>query len=152
MKYLDKIVPRVPKILLFLFAAILWGFAGFKILSIGIPDMVHGWAYPIANLAVAGFIFAVFFKFVFFKLFTKHCNRIINYEQQKICMFAFFDWKGYAIMAFMISFGIILRNMHLFNPTHLGTFYTGLGVAIFGASFCFMLSFMKRAKKLIVQG
>ena len=142
MYFLDRLTPRVNKNILLLLASLVWGFAGFKILSIGLPDMIKHWYMPILFIFIAFIVYFLFTKFVFFKMFIKHRNRILSYENELKCIFAFFDIKGYLIMIFMITFGILLRNAHIVPPLYLGTFYTGLGLSLATASVCFMYTFI----------
>jgi hypothetical protein len=64
---------------------------------------------------------------VFYKLTNKHTIRIQGYEEEKQLFYKFFDLKSFLIMAFMISFGIIIRSFHLLPERFIAVFYTGLG-------------------------
>ena len=143
MKRVLSLPPRVPKIALLLVAGIVWGFAGVKILSIGIPDMVSTWVWPALNLAAAAAVFLLFFFLIFRRMVRKHRGRIMGYDPEKVFLLAFFDWKGYLIMGFMMTFGIVLRGLQVVPPLYLGTFYTGLGSSLAGAGACFLLAFVK---------
>lgn len=142
MSILNRFVLRVSRNILLLLAGLVWGFAGFKILSIGIPDMIRNWNMPMFYILMALIIYFLFTKFVFFKMFIKHRNRIMSYGNKLKCIFTFFDIKGYFIMAFMIIFGILLRNSHIVPPLYLGTFYSGLGLSLATASVCFLYTFI----------
>lgn len=144
MSFFQKYAPRVPKTLLLLFAGIVWCFAGYQILNIGVSDMVSHWNIPVLDLIAAAVVFTAFFLFVFSKMVRKHHKRICGYEKERICMFAFFDVKGYIIMSCMITFGILLRNSHVVPPLYLGTFYTGLGTSLAVAGICFLVAYVKR--------
>lgn len=142
MNFLNRFVLRVSKNVLLLLAGLVWGFAGFKILSIGLPDMIKHWYMPIFFILMAFIIYFLFTKFVFFKMFVKHRNRIMSYGNELKCIFTFFDIKGYFIMTFMIIFGILLRNSRIVPPLYLGTFYSGLGLSLATASVCFIYTFI----------
>ncbi|ACA53797.1 conserved hypothetical protein [Clostridium botulinum A3 str. Loch Maree] len=43
----------------------------------------------------------------------------------------------------MIFFGITIRSLRIFNPIYLGTFYIGLGSALFIARLSFLISSLK---------
>ena len=43
----------------------------------------------------------------------------------------------------MISFGITIRSLKLINPVYIGTFYMGLGFALFMAGVFFLISSLK---------
>lgn len=142
MNFLNRWAPRVSKNILLLLAGLIWGFAGFKILKIGLPDMIAHWYMPILFIVLTFIIYFLFTKFVFFKMFVKHRNRILNDQNELKCIFAFFDIKGYLIMAFMITFGILLRSSHIVPSLYLGTFYSGLGLSLATASVCFIYTFI----------
>ncbi|MEG1859367.1 MAG: hypothetical protein RR193_03400 [Christensenellaceae bacterium] len=140
----QKPAPRVRTKFLPLFAGIVWGIAATAILSIGMPAMFDNLTIVWLNIVIAVVVFGLFFKFVFFRLYKKHLSRIKSFEKEKICMFAFFDVKGYIIMACMITLGIILRNTGILPPIYLGMLYTGLGFAMAGASICFLSAFFTK--------
>lgn len=133
----------VSKKVLFLIAGVIWSFAGFRVLTIGIGDVQissHNWILAILAAAV---IFYLFFNFIFSKMHNKHAKRIINSTLNKHCPFSFFDLKSYLIMGFMITFGITIRAIGILNPFYIGTFYMGLGLALFMAGVLFLRSFIK---------
>lgn len=138
MKYIG-----VSKKALFIIAGVIWIFAGYRVLTIGISDAKisnHNWRFVIL---VAAIIFYIFFKYIFSKMHNKHAKRIINSTLNKHCPFSFFDLKSYLIMSFMITFGFTIRAIGIFNPFYVGTFYIGLGVALFMAGLLFVRSFIK---------
>ena len=55
----------------------------------------------------------------------------------------FFDKKSYLLMAFMMTFGILLRSSRLVPPLWLGTFYAGLGASLLGAGLGCLLQFLR---------
>lgn len=137
MKNLDKFKIAVPKRVLFFAAALVWGFASSRILEIAIKDMINiknNWIYII--IGIIGFYF--FFKGVFYRLYKKHTTRIVNSKKEKMCVFSFFDAKGYVIMAFMISMGIFIRKLNVVPTVYLSTFYISLGLSLLGAGISFL--------------
>lgn len=136
--------PRIHKKFLPLLAGIVWGIASTAVLSIGIPSMVENWTMPWLCILIAAVIFFLFFKFVFYRLYKKHMKRIDAFEKDKICAFAFFDVKGYIIMACMITFGIVLRSLNVLPHVYLGVLYTGLGFAMVSAVIGFLSTFIRR--------
>ena len=75
-------------------------------------------------------------------MLKKHTKRIVNHELEMRCLFAFFDKKSYFIMGFMMFFGIGIRNLGIFNPIYLGSFYLGLGAALFTSGVFFLINWM----------
>ena len=133
----------VSKRTLLFIAGLVWGAAGFRVFTIGEGDVLLHKKSLILTLIFSIIIFYIFFNFIFKKMFIKHTKRIINSNLQKQCMFSFFDIKGYLIMGFMMSFGIIVRSLGIFNPVALGAFYMGLGAALFLSGITFLISSMK---------
>lgn len=140
---LKKYIFRVNKRTLLLIAGIVWMFAGFRVLTLGGEDIQSNHGKWIISLIFAAVIFYIFFKFIFSKMFKKHTTRIINSELKKHCAFSFFDVRSYLIMGFMIFFGITVRSIGIFNPVYVGTFYIGLGFALFMAGVLFLISSFK---------
>lgn len=138
MKNLKEYAMNVDKNTLLIIAGLIWGFAGFRVFTIGIGDVQKNNGNWIFSLVFAGVILTIFLKFIFFKMFEKHTRRIINSELQKHCVFSFFDLKSYCIMGFMIFFGVSVRAIGIFNPVYIGTFYIGLGGALFMAGVFFL--------------
>ncbi|MGL4570811.1 MAG: hypothetical protein ACRCVJ_07080 [Clostridium sp.] len=146
MKDLKNNIFRVEKRTLLLIAGLVWGFAGFRVFTIGIGDVKAHHGNWIFSLFFAALIFYLFFNFIFSKMFKKHTIRIINNKLEKQCPFSFFDIKSYCIMGFMIFFGITVRSIGIFNPVYVGTFYIGLGFALFMAGVFFLTSSIRFEK------
>ena len=137
---------KVEKKTLLLVAGLIWGFAGFRVFTLGLGDIKTNDGNLILSALFSAIIFYLFFKFIFSKMFKKHTKRIINSDLKKHCIFSFFDVKSYIIMGFMIFFGITIRNLEIVNPIYLGSFYMGLGFALFIAGVLFLISFIKFEK------
>lgn len=140
MELLEKIKIKASKRTLFILAGVIWGGAGGRILTLGYEDLFTNAKNPVIFLIISLVIFFLFYKFIFSKMVKKHIRRIISNGLDKHCVFSFFDLKGYIIMAFMMTGGILLRNSHLVNPIYLGSFYLGLGFALFISGVKFLLS------------
>jgi integral membrane sensor domain MASE1 len=112
--------PRIQKRFLLLIAGIVWCFAGGMISYIGISAYAESQPILWYGPALSAVVFGLFFFLVFLKMFRRHRIRILGYEKERICVFAFFDVKSWIIMACMITFGILLRSSGL-----LGTFWLG---------------------------
>lgn len=150
MDTLQKFKINVSKRTLFLIAGLVWGFAGWRVSSLGYIDLFGHAKNPLPFLTISVAVFFVFYKFIFSKMVKKHRLRIFKKESEKLCVFSFFDKKSYLIMIFMMTFGITLRNAQIVNPTYLGAFYIGLGLALFSAGVMFLYSALSFEKfKLI---
>lgn len=134
---------------LLLIAGIVWGFAGFNILKIGITTYQNYFNWW--RLLISFAIFAAFQLFVFGKMVKKHTTRITQYEADRQYFYKFFDVKGFMIMIFMMTFGIVLRKSNICPDVFIAVFYSGLGASLFTAGILFIVNYIKEcieAKKL----
>ena len=136
---------KVKKHHLLFFACIVWMIAGFNVLKIGIES--YNEYRTILNYGLTILVFLVFWFMVFYKLTVKHTTRIQGYEEEKQFFYKFFDLKSFFIMAFMISFGIIIRTFHLLPERFIAVFYTGLGAALFLAGVLFGVNYFTVLKR-----
>lgn len=136
---------KVKKQNLLLLAGIVWMIAGFNVLRIGLETYAE--YRMIINYAITLMVFLVFWFMVFHKLTIKHTKRIHEFEEELQLFYKFFDLKSFLIMAFMISFGIIIRKFRLLPDRFIAVFYTGLGAALFMAGVLFTWNYIKIFKK-----
>ena len=136
---------KVKKHHLLFFACVVWMIAGFNVLKIGIES--YNEYRTILNYGLTILVFLVFWFMVFYKLTVKHTTRIQGYEEEKQFFYKFFDLKSFFIMAFMISFGIIIRTFHLLPERFIAVFYTGLGAALFLAGVLFGFNYFTVLKR-----
>lgn len=126
--------PGAPKWALIFLGASLWGFAAFRILKLGIgfieAHALHHWLNYF--IGVVGFV--PFFYFVFRKVSRKYLNRIKQLQQQRPCIFAFFNLRGYLIMSGMISMGILMGRWKVVPELYKGTFFISLGLSLLASS------------------
>ncbi len=132
----------------------LYGLAGTVWLGVGVMLAVFSsrWLKPIALssmllLILAGIALAVpIYYFGFSKLARKNIRRIGAYAKERVCLFAFQEWKSYPLVAFMVSLGIYLRSYSALPKPLLAVLYLGIGGGIFSASlhyFAHILGFFK---------
>lgn len=135
---------RIPKRTLLLVAGIVWFAAGINIARIG--WLASDRAFTVLSILSSAAVFAAFFFLIFRRLIKKHTARIMGYGQERVNIFRFFDLKSYCIMAFMMTFGILLRQSNLWPPQCIKMFYLGIGAALIGAGIGFLLSFIKQGR------
>lgn len=112
---------------LLLIASIVWLIAGYNVLSIGIKAYTD--YLTLLNVVLSMIVFFIFQHFVFRPLVNKHTKRIKSYKTPQLFIH-FFDLKSFLIMAFMMTFGIILRVFNLAPEVFIAVFYTGLGTSL----------------------
>ena len=88
-------------------------------------------------------VFGVFQYFVFGRLVKKHTRRITGYEEERQFFLKFFDGKAFAIMAFMMTFGILLRTSGLGPERFIAVFYSGLGASLLLAGVLFGRNYVR---------
>lgn len=132
---------KVKKKTLLLVASIVWMIAGFNVARLGIISYQP--YLSLINVALSILVFGIFAKMIFLPMHKKHTKRIMGYEEEKQNIFKFFDVKAYIIMTVMMGGGILIRNLHIVNDHFVAVFYTGLGLALFMAGVCFVISFIK---------
>ncbi len=126
---------KVNRNTLLLLAGLVWSAAGVNILHIGLSAYT---AYQSAlNYLLSVLVFAVFQKFIFGKLVKKHTARINAYPQERHFFMKFFDGKSFAIMALMMTGGIVLRTSGFTPERFIAVFYTGLGASLLVAGLLF---------------
>ena len=136
---------KIKKQNLLLLASLVWMIAGFNVLRIGIETYAE--YQTVINYIVTIIVFLLFWFMVFYKLTNKHTIRIQGYEEEKQLFYKFFDLKSFLIIAFMISFEIIIRSFHLLPERFIAVFYTGLGAALFMAGVLFGRNYIQAYRK-----
>ena len=129
--------PGIPKRYLLFVAALVWTFAGGMLLYRGLSMLE---LYPqMIWLKIMGSIIAgiVFFVFMFSNISLKHSLRIVNLKLDRPCLFSFFNWRSYLMMAIMMTFGITLRMTGIVSPKYLSVFYIAMGTPLFMSAFRF---------------
>ena len=120
---------------LLLIACLVWGAAGINILRIGLM------AYPayVSVLNVVLFSGGVRGVPVFCVRAAgeKHTRRITGVSGGATVFSEILDLKAFAIMAFMMTFGILLRTTGLGPERFIAVFYSGLGASLLLAGLLF---------------
>ena len=138
--------PSVPRRWLFLIAGSLWSIAGLILI-----ERAYEWLNDFETeqllliLLLGAALAALFFFTMFIKVARKNAKRIQNLPAD-VCIFAFTAWKGYFLIAFMVTAGIIVRNSS-FPKHYLAVIYTAMGGALLMGSFIFHKQFFKHRTK-----
>lgn len=121
---------RISKRHLLVLAGLLWAFAGFQIIKIGIASLTLQHLPMICIVGSASIIFVIFLRFIFLKLVKKHTIRIHAFKEKKKPFYCFFDKPSYLIMICMMCGGILIRKFKLLPFEFIAFFYIGLGSAL----------------------
>ncbi|KAA3663941.1 MAG: hypothetical protein DWQ04_08235 [Chloroflexi bacterium] len=135
MNLLRKLKPATNKLWLYAVAGLMWSGVG-----IFLNKLAYGWLAPLKWLTIVPFVLAgiglaiTIYAFGFSKLAKKNINRIVQINNEKVCIFAFQQWSSYPLVAFMISLGIFLRKYSPIPKPYLAIMYIGIGGSLFLAS------------------
>ncbi|MHA1520806.1 MAG: hypothetical protein ACTSRK_11550 [Promethearchaeota archaeon] len=118
--------PALPISLHFLISGVMWVFVGQMLISYGIQWFQEKitqylWLFIVISI----FSGLSIYIFGFSKVVHKNIERL-QQKQDKLCIFAFMEWKSYLIMVFMMGMGITLRTI-LGPNEYLGILYIGIG-------------------------
>lgn len=129
----------VPNTVLIVMGAALWGFAAYRILAIGLMAIGHYPSNPWINylIGITGFI--PFFWFVFRKVSKRYVARILALPREKSHLFAFLDRRGYLMMTFMITLGVLLKQVSVIPELYKGTFYISLGLSLLASAIVYIV-------------
>ncbi len=138
-KLIQILKPGAPKAALIALGAALWGFAAYRILKMGFIFIERHALHHIVNylVGIAGFV--PFFLLVFRKVSKRYINRIKNLPQRRPCIFAFFDLRGYILMTFMITMGIMVSHWKVIPELYKGTFFISLGLSLLASSIFYII-------------
>ena len=136
---LQKLKPGVPKSVLIALGAALWAFAAYRILKMGFDFIEKHALHHLVNylIGITGFI--PFFLLVFRKVSRRYITRIKNLPQERPCMFAFFDLRGYIIMSGMIMTGILVSHWKIIPELYKGTFFISLGLSLLASAIFYFI-------------
>jgi len=135
---INKLKPSVPKRWLFFIASAVWAFAAYRVLMLALKFAPEA-PLPLWEVIVLGMVgFLVFFNFVFLKVSRKYILRISCLRNENPCLFAFFGWKSYLLIAVMASMGILFARFHLLPVFLQGIFYIALGGSLLMSALMFL--------------
>ncbi len=136
---MQKLKPGVPKVVLIALGAALWGFAAYRILKMGFVFIENHALHHMVNYLIGVAAFIPFFLLVFRKVSRRYIIRIKNLPQQRPCMFAFFDLRGYIMMSVMITLGILVSHWKIIPELYKGTFFISLGLSLLASSVFYII-------------
>ena len=113
---------------------LLWTAIGTKITITGLSHYLRIdspraliWMIPLSVIVFAGFYM------MFTGVVRKYSDRITSMTEEKTSIFRTFSLKGYIVIAFMISLGIVLKRIPAIPSNFFAWFYCGLGPGLLSA-------------------
>jgi hypothetical protein len=138
----NKFKPGVPKRHLLMVAAFVWLLAGGLLAFRGIRNIPAGeWQWWKVVIALTGGI--LFFRVLFLRISTKHIRRINSLEILRPCVFSFFDFRSYLMMALMITMGITVRKLHLVSNAAISYFFITMAIPLVISAVRFFVAWTK---------
>ena len=131
---------------LLLVNGLLWLAVGTRILLVGIVSYNHletvRWWYLLLSAAVFSGFFVMFTGVV-----RRYAARIMSMPEPRTSILKTFSLKGYLIIAFMISLGVMLRRIPQVPDSFIAWFYCGLGSGLISAGIRFVLRWVQARSK-----
>ena len=121
--------PAVPKPWLLAIAGLIWAGVGVMLCNIAI-----GWLRVLHQdlgflLGLGGLSIGVLFHLTMFSRIAKRNIARVHAYPARVCVFAFQAWRGYLIVGFMITLGIVLRHSSI-PREFLAVAYLAVGTAL----------------------
>lgn len=114
-------------------AGLVWIFAGFMVMKVGIEAYFKLKANALFYIPIIILVFCIFYFAIFRKLVKKNFKRIADLEKERRKFLNFMDKRSYLTMAIMMSSGILIRKLLHLPDLFFFTLYTGIGAALFVA-------------------
>ena len=140
--FLHHYNPAVPRHWLFAFAGILWITVGLLLCTRAISWLVDDAFTTSVAIEFAGVVIAIpVYRFGFSRIVRKNIFRIEKLPDHA-CAFALMAWRGYLMIALMVTIGLTLRNSAI--PKHyLSLPYTTMGIMLLEGSIGFFRHFLR---------
>lgn len=128
--------PALPRRWLPALAGLMWTAVGLMLGRYAFVWLAQSFSWLHVGLGLAGIAAAaVIYRLGFRRLARKNIERIRQLNDPA-CVFAFLEWKSYAIVAVMITSGVLLRQSAIPKP-YLAVLYAGIGGGLFLSSFVY---------------
>ncbi len=139
----DKYKPGVNKKYLLIISGLMWSVVGMFLDSLAIRWIFnYNFDYKIIYFALGILLGFLIHKFGFSLVANNNIQRIIIKTKSKVCLFSLQKWSGYAIIVFMMSLGIFMRNTTIIPKNLLSILYLGIGSALFFSSIKYYKSYL----------
>jgi hypothetical protein len=140
--FLNKLYPATNKKWLQLAAGLMWSGVGIMLITFASRWLkLVDWMTILLLIFAGAVLGATIYMFGFSKLARKNIRRINAYAQDRICLFAFQEWKTYPLVGFMVFLGIYLRVYSTVPKPILAIAYLGLGFSLFASSLLYYRQF-----------
>lgn len=136
MTFWPRLKPALPRPWLLALAGFMWSAVGLMLGRYVFLWLARPMSWPHLGLGLAGVAAALpVYRFGFRNLARKNIERIRQLDDRP-CVFAFLGYKSYAIVAVMITGGMLLRHSAIPKP-YLAILYAAIGGGLFLSSFVY---------------
>ncbi|MBC8342475.1 MAG: hypothetical protein ISR55_06780 [Bacteroidetes bacterium] len=118
-------------------AGTVWFYAAYRVFLVLMNELIITSRHVLIYV-IGGLVYLVFFQTVFHKILIRHTRRIIRKEKNWLCLFSFFDWRSYLLMAIMISAGILTSKYATLPPSVMAAFFISLSLSLFTSAIYFV--------------
>lgn len=147
-QFLAKFNPAVSKKWLFGLAGVMWSGVGIMLCLYAITWLTDPLSLVTFLLGLLGVVISIAAnRFQFGGLALKNIARI-QALADKACLFAFQAWKGYLIIAVMVTGGMLLRSSAIPKP-YLAVVYVAIGGALLQASLNYYAHLLQPAGSMV---
>jgi hypothetical protein len=141
---LSTLRPAVDKRWLIILSGLMWSGVGVMLSKLAVGWLSRETLQSAIWLGLLGMVMGLtIYRFGFSKLADENIHRVDDYEDNKICVFAFQKWTSYPLVAVMIAMGIFLRNFDPLPKSWLAPLYLGIGSSLFFASIHYYIRLAK---------
>jgi hypothetical protein len=128
--------PTLPRPWLMALAGLMWTAVGLMLCRYAFGWLAHPPTWPRLGLGLVGLAGAVaVYRLGFRRLARQNIARIRQLNDRP-CLFSFLAWKSYAIVAVMITGGVLLRHSAI-PKSYLAILYAAIGGGLFLSSFVY---------------
>ena len=133
---------KVPTKHLLLVNGLMWTAIGVKIALTGIGAYLNLPVTQWWHFILSAIVFSAFW-FIFTGVVRGYSKRILSMREPRTSVFRTFSLKGYIIIAFMITLGIVLKRIPGVSKAFIAWFYCGLGPGLLSAGIRFIIRWWK---------
>jgi len=127
--------PAVHRRTLRFLAGIVWCVVGLALSAVAVYWLVTAPGNRIAPLLIGLIVGQLVYRFGFLRLARENKARISAQAlgKDKVCLFAFQNWRSYVIIVVMMALGYTLRHLPI-SRLYLAPIYLAIGLGLFLAS------------------
>lgn len=130
------IVPSARRSVLVLLAGIVWSGVGLVLIWVASLWLLRSDRYAVAALVIGIIGGVLTYSFGFSRLVARNLKRIRDQApgKERVCVFAFQNWRSYLTIVLMVALGYTLRHLPV-AKVYIAPVYLTIGLGLLLASF-----------------